>query len=348
MRLFWGNSLNTAMGNAYGYSVHYFSTRKALDALGVEASFKSDVAIHIATAPIFKPIPGKANGLFTMYECTTLPPSWPPAIQKADFLIVPCKQNKDLFRQYFNKPIYVCNEGCDTELYQYRERTFPTDRPFRFLWVGAPNLRKGFAHVGQAWAEWMLSEPHLKDKTEIYMKTSGINAGETYLHKPEWNMLIDAKSTPGVPMRDMYYDAHAFLLPSMGEGWGLTLCEAAATGLPCVYTPWSGPVEFMNRKDAYPVHWKFNSVRTMKKMPGKNPEVDHESYAAHPEVSSILQRMRQIYYDYDEALRRARRQSNTIHKHFTWENSARRLCEIIKEYADHHGLDVGEPLEAAA
>jgi len=350
IRLFWGNSLNTAMGNAYGYSVHYRSLRAALDKLGVENTFASDVAVHITPAVNFKPIPGKRNLLYSMYECVTLPPSWVEPINKANAIIVPCRQNRDLFRQYTKKPIYVVHEGCDTELYKYHERKAPEHgKPFTFLWVGAPNLRKGFAHLGQAWTMWMVKHPDLiqSGRTRLYMKSSGIKAGDEYQFKPEWNIMVDPRSTTGIPMRDIYYDAHAFILPSMGEGWGLTLIEAAATGLPCIYTPWSGPCEFMDKRYSYPVKWKFGHVRTMKKVGGKN-ELDHETDAAHADYQSIFQRMEQIYYGYDEALKRGKQMSEIIHRDFTWEQSALKFLAAVTQYADTVGADIGQKKEAVA
>lgn len=347
MKLFWGNSLNTAMGNAYGYSVHYNSLRGALDRLGVENTFASDVAVHVATAYVFRPIPGKKNVLYSMYECTTLPPDWIATINKADAIIVPCRQNRDLFRQYYKGPIYAVPEGCNTDLYTFKERKFPEgEQPFTFLWVGAPNLRKGFAHLGQAWTMWMLKHGDLvrSGKTRLYMKSSGIAKGEQFQYKPEWGMTIDPRSTPGTPMRDMYHEAHAFLLPSMGEGWGLTLIEAAATGLPCIYTPWSGPRDFMDERYSYPVKWKFGHVRTVK----RGGILDHESDAASADAKSIFQRMEQIYYGYDEALRRGRKMSEIIHRDFTWEQSALKFLEAVTDYANKVGADVGQKREAVA
>ena len=56
------------------------------------------------------------------------------------------------------------------------------------------------------------------------------------------NYWIDDKEKwPGLVQ--MYHHAHAFCFPSMGEGFGLTLAEAMATGLPVIVPRMGGSYE---------------------------------------------------------------------------------------------------------
>ena len=45
-------------------------------------------------------------------------------------------------------------------------------------------------------------------------------------------------------MAALYRRAHAFVLPTRGEGWCLPLLEAMVAGVPAVATAWSGLLEF--------------------------------------------------------------------------------------------------------
>jgi glycosyltransferase involved in cell wall biosynthesis len=57
-------------------------------------------------------------------------------------------------------------------------------------------------------------------------------------------------------LMDCYVSAHK------GEGFGLTLAQAAALGKPVIYTDYSAPTEWLSReKGHYPVKCKVNSVR---------------------------------------------------------------------------------------
>jgi len=51
----------------------------------------------------------------------------------------------------------------------------------------------------------------------------------------------------------VYQQAHAFVLPSRGEGWGRPHVEAMAMGLPVVATNWSGPTEYLTERNGYPL-----------------------------------------------------------------------------------------------
>ena len=67
------------------------------------------------------------------------------------------------------------------------------------------------------------------------------------------SMVIDQRNISTEELRELYNSAHAFILPTSGEGWGLTLTEAMATGLPCTWTHWSGPVDYADNKTGYPL-----------------------------------------------------------------------------------------------
>jgi len=43
------------------------------------------------------------------------------------------------------------------------------------------------------------------------------------------------------------------VLPSRGEGWGRPHVEAMAMELPIIATFWSGPTQYMNENNSYPL-----------------------------------------------------------------------------------------------
>src|SRR6185295_2786220 len=44
----------------------------------------------------------------------------------------------------------------------------------------------------------------------------------------------------------LYHEAHCFVLPTRGEGFGMPILEAMATGLPVIVTGYSGHLDFCN------------------------------------------------------------------------------------------------------
>jgi len=366
MKIHWTN-LSNRIGVAYGYSTHQKRLYEAMVRQGVDMDESSEVAVHLTTADTFKPVEGKYNILYSMYECTTLPPGWPERINQADLIVVPCHQNWELFKQYTKKPVEICLEGVDVDKYVYKERIFPSGKqPFIFLWIGATNPRKGTEHVMGAWNLWYNRYPEFREKTMLVMKTTqeadrtcevevelvnetGLTLSKAVKQELEMpaerimsvagNCIVDTRRLPvvleGEPnskrpdsLVEIYHWAHCFLLPSRGEGFGLTLAEAASTGLPCIYTPWGGPRDFMTSEWGYPVKWKFAPVKTVR----LDGQVSHESWAASADIKHIVRRMEQVYFGYEAALEKGKKAAAHMRKHFTWDISARRMMEIIEKY----------------
>jgi glycosyltransferase involved in cell wall biosynthesis len=329
MNLFWANIFD-CIGNGYGYSMHARMLREACEREGSMHSKDAQIAIHIITPDRFHPVPRKINVLYSMYECTTLPKDWKDPLQLPDLLIVPCRQNKDFFANYTQVPIEICWEGVDVEIYKYVERKMPVaPEAFVFLWVGAPNPRKGFQHVAGAWDIWHQSRK-APQNVWLYMKTSGLKRGGFLERHAPSRTIVDTRDLPLNLMFDLYSGSHAFVLPSMGEGFGLTLAEAMSTGLPCIYTPWGGPRDFCSEREGFPVKWKFKPVQTVKIGQNDTWAIGDNTFAASADPKDIIHRMEQIYFAYDSALERGRRAAARIRAGFTWDHSASSFLSILE------------------
>lgn len=365
LRLLWASQL-VGQGIVYGYSSFANNMKGALMAAGVEIVEKIDepfdIAVHFVTPTHFRPISGVRNLIFTMFECTTLPESWVAPINAADIIVVPCKNNRDLFRNYTTKPVEICPLGFDPTLFTYKARTEPKrDEAFRFLWVGAPSIRKGLLLLTRLWVA-TLRQGKLPINWELIMKTSDAEQGEQVVkYKLGMNMtegeegkgVIDfcdsrslppeAPDLPGITIDtrnyfdqeliDLYHSAHALILPSLGEGWGLTLCEGMATGLPCIWTHWGGPRDFADETIGYPLnkYW-FNPLDVILKVDKKGNVIKHHT-AVVPDPKEILHHMMRIYENYPLALEKGRRASERMHGQYTWAQAAARFVEICEKFA---------------
>jgi glycosyltransferase involved in cell wall biosynthesis len=356
------------VANILGYATHSAYLQKYAERhLHLDISAK--IAMTITPADIFRPVPGKKNILFTMWEFLDLPDNYIAGMNRADAIIVPSRFCKELLSRYTKKPIYTCWEGIEPEHYPYYQRAFPDikhGRRFRLLWVGAPNARKGYLSILEV-IKLVEQIPEL----EIYIKTTAprktpfkeypavfwgrikriFKERDPEARKNEIaqlqkslkkqmkfeiadkfstfgkykNIFVDTRKITTEEMRNLYNSAHCFLLPTMGEGWGLTLCEAMATGCPSIATNVTGVSEFFGSDFGYELKYEVKPVDLRDYFKLKT-----SGYA--PDTRHLIEQVIYVFKNYQEALRKGARASAHIHGKFTWDNSAKRLAQIITEF----------------
>lgn len=323
----------------------------------------ADIALQIVPADQYIPIEGKINILFTMFEMLDVPESYKVNLAKADYVIVPCRHNKDLFRPYTKRAPYVCGEGIEAGEYQYHERKYPnfaSGERFRIYWAGAPNPRKGY-HYALELIKHIQNDP----RVEIYIKTTfpkvepsaaiegakkmieaGYNmprlkdiadgkdkqvyeqymkAGTLQVHGKHKNILFDTRRVSSEELVELYHKAHVFIFPSMGEGWGLMGNEALATGLPMVAPMITGIRDWYSPKYGEVCRTIIEDIKS------ENYNFTARSYMPEPKdfiekTLSLLDRN-----NYAKALAKAKIGSKHIHEFHTWDKKAKRLFDIIQE-----------------
>lgn len=352
----WVVKAGEQIGNALGYGTHSNMLKKHSEEF-IDIRDDAHIALHLTPAERFKYFPGKFNVLFTMWEFLEIPNIYIANLNRADAIIVPCNFCRDLFRKYTDKPIYVCKEGIVPESYPYFERN-NNPKKFRFLWSGAPNMRKGYPFVIEA-TKVFSKYPNI----EIYIKTtaSNLNADtiranaeaidnidyrkermeaterildripkiEEFAEKVNYlgdnkNVIFDTRKLSVEELRDLYNSAHCFLLPTFGEGWGLTLCEAMATGCPSIATPVTGVKDFFSDEVGFGIKYREEELDI-------SQSYGIKTLSFIPDTDDFVAKMITVLNNYDEALRRGRKASERIHKKFTWRLSAERLRDIILE-----------------
>ncbi len=329
MEICWTANYNMR-GNGYGYTMHQKNLKAALERAGVVMSEDADVAVHITTPPSFKPLEGKFNVLYTMYEMARLPDEWPEKLHGADMLVVPNHHNKHLFAQSYSGPIEVVWEGVKPEKFELRKRE-RNGEPFRFLWVGASNPRKGYEHICVGWEKFLKDYPDIRDDVELYLKTTQPDTEKRYYRIPEARTIFDNRDIELYELIGLYHSAHAFVFPSMGEGWGLTLHEAMATGLPALYTNWSAMRDWVPHKYAYEIKHGMKTIDAMKRRDNGESYVYHSAPAANPDITHMVRKMRIVYGRQKEAFENGYKAGEIV-RGITWDRSAREFLDKVTPY----------------
>lgn len=355
LKVVWRTQTHDLVGNAFGYGWMNKALKIWTEDL-IEHDESADITLSLIPADHYEPVKDRFNVLFTMWEFLDLPLSYISALSKADLIIVPSRFCKEIFRRYTTTPIEVCWLGVNPEDFQYHKRSIPMMNygdKFRFLWCGAPNPRKGYQHVLASVKifehtpnveiylkttaqkiEWekieakkdeYMNDPTLKETYENMLKHKGKDHEFKEVYGKNKNVIFDSRKLPFNELIDLYNSAHCFLLPNFGEGWGLTLCEAMATGCPCIATGATGEADFFNEQVGYPIKTYLKEAKL------QNYTLDTKGYA--PDIDHFLNLMFHVIRNYPEALRKGRKASDRIRTKFTWKQSGKRLTEILNKYA---------------
>ena len=138
-------------------------------------------------------------------------------------------------------------------------------------------------------------------------------------------IIIDQRDLPLDQLLELYRASHAFVLPTRSEGWGLTLTNALASGLPSVWTNWGAMLDYATEDMGYQLK-NYHMVQVYaSQIPGVIP------LCAEPEVQDIIEAMEAIYHNYAEATKRARVARERM-RPYTWASAAQRFIEICYKY----------------
>lgn len=239
-----------------------------------------DVTISLKLPNEWNPFLGNFNiGITAGVETDKCNPAWIDAINRMDMIIVPSEFTKQTFLDSgeVKVPIVVVPESYP-EIFDSEEISaidLGLETKFNFLLVGQltgndiESDRKNIPYTLKWFADTFAGNPDVG----IVIKTN--SGSHTQLDKRNvmgvFSKLVGEISKPGGPkfyllhgqmtdaeMKGLYEhpDIKALVTLTHGEGYGLPILEAAASGLPIIATNWSGHLEFLK-------HGKFIAVDRM-------------------------------------------------------------------------------------
>ena len=276
----------------------------------------------------------------TMWESPQFPLEMRPYLTAADLIVVPSQFVKDIFQEILgpDMPIRIVPLGVHPEIFTSKRRVWNPGTPFMWLNVGAPNDRKGWSSIEQLWQQ--SDYPQQSDRLFFYGKTTHNNPDivrtmlmdgwesvtEDVVRKG--NFLVDYRKLPLKHLVETYHNAHGFLYPTAAEGFGLTLLEAMATGLPCLVTKYSGVLDFTDDSTVRYLDYIL--------LDGDNEEltpkdgIDMSASCAFARIDSIYEQMEWVMNHYSQALKMGKRAARKA-REYTWERSAKGLLRIFAE-----------------
>lgn len=269
--------------------------------------------------------------MFTMWESDHWMDTHFEELKEADFLIVPCKWNKETLRkQGYKKPIYICPLP-NNESYSYLERPVKRKR-FVFLHYNACDYRKGFPEYYEAYKEEFKPDEEVGFIQKTRANDPAIVNFNPYLH--ELNSLHNFKwiqenlSIPDI--LDLHYKTECFIFPSKGEGWGYPPMEALLTGNPVIipnqhsFKDWfnSGCLEVGTELE--PASFSIAGVKQ-----------ENTGNWFKPKKEDIKKQMRFIFEEWKREgreapiFKEAKKQSKILFEKYSQKNVARKFIDIL-------------------
>ncbi len=268
---------------------------------------------------LFMSVPTHVNGwwknqrshLLTMWEATELPETLREQLHHFDTILVPSRQNLELYSRYHSNVKFV-PLGVDGERWCWEPRR--TDDIFFNFLIGGSGTRKGVDLAFRAFTELRDEGVFNERIPRLIMKNP---KGEAYQDRDV--EVVSGYLSPEDEVA-LYASAHCYLQPSRGEGWGLQPLQALAQGLPTILTRAHGHEAFSHFGRALSSRLVPAEYMTIYGDPGNWWE---------PDFDEMKHYMRRIYTNYSREVERAKWYSETVRKTFSWTNSAMDIIDAI-------------------
>ena len=259
-------------------------------------------------------------------------------IVNVDELWLPSKFNFDNFgKAGYTKPRFIMPLGVDTDRFnpdKVQPFSAELENKFVFLSVMGWSARKGVDILIEAY----LREFEGKENTLLYLKGGYYNNSKADREVGQITAKIGKSDPPKIRIDfniyaedifpKLYKSANCFVLPSLGEGWGLNYTEAMSMALPTIGTRATSQVDFMTDSNSFLI-----DVAEYRPEPKCNwicPQYVGEKFAI-PSMEHLQKLMRQVYTDRELAKKKGEQARKDMVRKYQWKYAANKWFKRLKE-----------------
>lgn len=358
-----GHSVSLLSTNGYDGMQYWSEARALLESQRMEAQMAGSPFDIDITYTIPKNFPERflrdsrvKIGRFD-YESSIMPPFFRENLNAPDYLVASSAFVANVFRRAGadEHRLRVIHSGVDRSI--FNEEVKPLDlkklgidgSPFVFLSVAEPHYRKQLDRLLQIYCERFSSS----DDVVLVIKTKLFEPGEyrqgfeqdlrPYLAalKNKYGAKMPQVKVLGKRMQNLaplYRAAHAFCLPTVGEGWGMPFLEAMSCGSLVIAPNHGGQLEFLNDK---------NSVLCPVKVSPALPQEQYGTYpfeklgwkealkmpkgvVGRPDEAVFGDMMLAAYRSYSSIVDPLRTEMRSTADIFTWTRAVNQMLELAK------------------
>ena len=243
------------------------------------------------------------DGYFVVTEFETCHPSWWPLLTDAEIILT---------QSQFCKEVFSRIPGMDPDKihivqYPITPNFVPEGKKVKYNWKGPVEFVFGsvFEWVGRKKPELMWQAFMEEFPIDEYPDVRFVNRISEPWGFKDWRVYFNkfTKKDPRIvvldkfipEISDLYRSFDCYCSPTAGEGWGATLSEAMACGIPSIGSRHSGNLDFMNDENSYLVEveeWSYVEKDITNRVKGLVlPWMRWKL----PKVESIRKAMRAVY-----------------------------------------------------
>ncbi len=285
---------------------------------------------------------------YIMFETQDFPKNFIASLkeQKVNEIWTPSQFNVDNIKKAgWKKPIFRMPLGVDTNRFN-PDKVKPLDHTqspigyfkdkFIFLSIMGWSERKGVKRLMEAY----IREFSIHENVILYIKGGWYDENKALLEYMVAKQKVNKKDSPMVyidfsrysdeMLPSLYKSANAFVLPSLGEGWGLNYTEAMSMGLPTIGTQSTSMVDFMTQINSFPI--RIEKMATEPDCDWITPDYIGRKFAI-PDIDSLRKQMRDVYSYRNGYLKQPEYARQDMLTKFTWEKASDKWIERLKEIA---------------
>jgi len=250
----------------------------------VKSDFKADISFQLQLPNEWNPTLAPVNiGITAGVETDRCHPEWIAACNSMTAVVVPSQHAKTCLTNTGNveKPVFVIPEAYSDAIKKSDLPTLPQfSTPFNFLVFGQitgnnpENDRKNIFYTIKWLCETFKNDPDVGiviktnagrntlidrslTRSLITAVTNEARAGAAF---PKIHLMHGDMSEPEIAALYKHPQIKALVALTRGEGYGLPILEAAASGLPVIATGWSGHLDFLKHGKYVSVYYQLADV----------------------------------------------------------------------------------------
>lgn len=296
---------------------------------------QAEIQLAYAQGDAFYRNTGKYKIGFTMLEVDGLPKEWVRQANLMDEVWVPSNFNKQTFLESgVKKPIHIIPLGIDPNYFSPEIVGHKIPEIYTFLSIFEWGERKAPEILLKAFSD----EFHINEPVALICKTNNFDPSVSIpqlvseLHlRPNGGRIVIGQNRilKRYELGVLYRSADCFVLPTRGEGWGMPILEAMASGLPVISTNWSSQTDFINKENSIPLEIE-GLIPAIAKCPYYNG-----FRWAQPSYEALRKSMRWAYENQQAANAIGMKAAIDARQNWSWDAMAKKIISRISSLSEN-------------